>query len=52
MSFRLPPLLDSLGKRRYVLGIIDPTRAMFEWEAFEALAMYERAMDVLAPSRT
>lgn len=48
VTLRLAPLLDSLGKRRYVLGIIDPTKAIFDWDAFEALAMYERAMDVLA----
>jgi three-Cys-motif partner protein len=33
--------------RRYVCAVIDPQSAIFAWEAFEALALDEHAMDVL-----
>lgn len=46
--FILQPLIASLGRRRYALAVIDPFSAVFHWKAFEALTLYERAMDVLA----
>lgn len=44
----LAELMRPLGKRRYLLAFIDPFSAGYHWRAFEELAMYERAMDVLA----
>jgi three-Cys-motif partner protein len=44
----LHALLDGLGHRRYLLAFIDPLSATFHWKSFEALAMYEKAMDVLS----
>lgn len=33
--------------RRYICAVIDPQSAVFEWEALEALAFRERALDAL-----
>ena len=44
----LAELMRPFGKRRYLLAFIDPFSAGYHWKAFEELAMYERAMDVLA----
>jgi three-Cys-motif partner protein len=33
--------------RRYLCAVIDPPSAIYEWQAFEALAWGEKAMDVL-----
>jgi three-Cys-motif partner protein len=44
----LAELMSRFGKRRYLLAFIDPFSAGFHWRAFEELAVYERAMDVLA----
>jgi len=44
----LKELMRPLGKRRYLLAFIDPFSAGYHWNAFEELAIYERAMDVLA----
>jgi hypothetical protein len=33
--------------RRYICSVIDPQAAVYEWQALEALAFHERAMDVL-----
>ena len=40
-------LMKPLGRRRYLLAFIDPFSAGYHWRAFQELAMYERAMDVL-----
>jgi three-Cys-motif partner protein len=44
----LAELMRPFGKRRYLLAFVDPTSAGYHWHAFEELALYERAMDVLA----
>jgi three-Cys-motif partner protein len=44
----LAELMRPFGKRRYLLAFIDPFSAGYHWNAFQELAMYERAMDVLA----
>jgi three-Cys-motif partner protein len=44
----LAELMSPFGKRRYLLAFIDPFSAGYHWNAFQELAMYERAMDVLA----
>jgi three-Cys-motif partner protein len=44
----LAELMRPFGKRRYLLAFVDPFSAGYHWKAFEELAIYERAMDVLA----
>jgi three-Cys-motif partner protein len=40
-------MMQPFGRRRYLLAFMDPFSATYHWSAFERLAMYERAMDVL-----